>query len=168
MYGTASKHKHEFIKNMGAIPIDYKHENFTEVINKHEPEGVDFVFDPIGGSYFKRSLSILKKKGTLLAYGYQNAASGIDGNVVLDYFKVKWWNILPNRPSTVFYVITALRKQHPEWFKEDLAELFKLLSAHKIKPVIGKIMPLEQAAEAHDLVENYKIQGKVILKINDE
>lgn len=167
MYGTASKSKHQLIKDLGAIPIDYKNEDFAKVIGEKEPQGIDVVFDPIGGSYFPRSLSLLKKKGSLLAYGYQNAASGKDGHVVLDFFKVMLWNLLPSKPTAKFYVITALRKKHPSWFKDDLKALFKLLSEKKISPVIAKVMKLEQAAAAHKLVENYEVKGKIILKVND-
>jgi len=167
MYGTASKNKHKFIEDMGAIPIDYKSQDFTEIIKKNEPKGIDIVFDPIGGSYFPRSLSILKKKGTLVAYGYQNAASGKDGHVVFDYFKILLWNLLPTKPSAKFYVITSLRKKHPNWFKDDLNILFMLLSEKKIKPVIGKVMKLDQAAEAHKLAENYEVEGKIILTVNN-
>lgn len=167
MYGTASKSKHQFIEDIGAIPIDYKNEDFTEIIKKNEPNGIDVVFDPIGGSYFPRSLSVLKKKGTLIGYGYQNAASGKDGHVVLDYFKIMFWNLLPTKPSAKFYVITSLRKKHSDWFKEDLETLFQLLSDKKIKPIIGKVMKLDQAAEAHKLVENYQVEGKIVLTVND-
>lgn len=167
MYGTASKSKHKFIEGMGVIPIDYKNEDFTTFIHRNEPAGIDVVFDPIGGSYFPRSIGVLKKKGTLVGYGYQNAASGTDGHVVLDYFKIMFWNILPTKPSAKFYVITSLRKQHPDWFKQDLEVLFKLLSEKKIKPIIGKVMNLNQAAEAHTLVENYQVEGKIVLTVNE-
>ncbi len=167
MYGTASKSKHKFIRDMGAIPIDYENEDFVELIGKNEPNGIDAVFDPIGGNYFPRSLSILRKDGILVGFGYQNAASGKDGHVVLDYFKIKFWNLLPSKPSTEFYVITSFRKKHPEWFREDLNVLFKLLAERKIKPVIGKVMKLEQAAEAHKLVEKYEVEGKIVLSIDD-
>jgi len=167
MYGTASKSKHSFIEEMGAIPIDYKSEDFVDVINKKEPGGLDAVFDPMGGDYFPRSLSLIKKKGTLVGFGFQNSASGNGGNVLIDFFKVKWWNILPNKPSASFYVISSMRKKHPDWFKNDLEVLFQLLSERKIKPVIGKIMKLEQAVEAHKLVENAKVKGKIVLSIND-
>lgn len=167
MYGTASKGKHKFIEDLGAIPIDYKNEDFAALITEKEPQGIDAVFDPIGGHYFPRSLGILRKNGTLVGFGYQNAASGKDGHVVLDYFKIKLWNLLPAKPGTNFYVITSLRKKHPDWFKTDLNELFKLLSQRKIKPVIGKIMVLDQAAEAHKLVENYEVEGKIVLTVSD-
>lgn len=165
MYGTASKKKHPLIEAMGAIPIDYENEDFAEVLKESEPQGLDAVFDPMGGNYFPRSLSVLQKKGTLVAYGYQHAASGKGGHVVLDFFKVLWWNLLPAKPRANFYVITSFRKKHPQWFRQDLDELFTLLAQGKIKPLIGKTMRLDQAADAHALVEHFEVKGKVILKI---
>lgn len=167
MYGTASKGKHEFIQRMGAIPIDYKNQDFVKVIKEKEPNGIHAVFDPMGGDYFPRSLSLLKKKGTLVAFGFQNSASGNGGNMILDFLKVKWWNLLPNKPHANFYLITSTRKKHPEWFKEDLQALFKFLLEKKIKPEIGKIMKLEDAVEAHRLVENAEVEGKIILNVID-
>ncbi len=167
MYGTASKSKHDFIERMGAIPIDYKNQDFAKVINKKEPNGIDAVFDPMGGDYFPRSLGVLKKKGTLVGFGFQNSASGNGGNMILDFLKIQLWNLLPTKPSANFYLITSMRKKHPKWFQEDLSTLFKLLSDKKIKPEIGKIMTLDQAVEAHKLVENAEIEGKIILKVHD-
>jgi NADPH2:quinone reductase len=167
MYGTASKNKHEFIKQFGAIPIDYKKEDFVEKLKTAEPNGVDAVFDPIGGSYFPRSLKTLKKSGTLVAFGYQNSVSGKGGNVILDYFKILFWNLNPFKPSANFYIISEWHKKHNEWFKEDLKQLFKLLAEHRIKPQIGRIMNLSEAAEAHKLVEEANVEGKIILRVNE-
>lgn len=168
IYGTASQEKHGFIEKYGAIPIDYKNDDFVEVLHKAEPNGIDAVFDPIGGDYFPRSLKVLKKKGTLVGFGYQNSASGNGGNVVLDYFKVLFWNLLPTKPSSNFYVISAWHKKHNDWFREDLKQLFTLLSERKIKPEIGKIMKLSEAVEAHRLVESAKIEGKIILRVHEK
>ncbi len=167
IYGTASKMKHNFIEKLGAIPIDYHNEDFEERIKNAEPNGIDAVFDPIGGNYFPRSLKVLKKSGTLVGFGYQNSASGNGGNVILDYLKIKFWNLNPTKPFAKFYIISDWHKKHNEWFQEDLGQLFKLLSERKIKPVIGKIMNLRDASEAHRLVEEAKIVGKIVLKVNE-
>ena len=167
MYGTASLGKHKLLTDMGAIPIDYKEENFEAVVMEKEPNGIDAVFDPIGGSYLPKSLSLLKKKGILFAYGYQGSVDGQGGNVIFDFLKVMLWNILPTKPSAKYYIITSQRKKHPDWFKEDLNTLFKLLSNNQIKPLIAKIMNLEEAAEAHELVENYRVEGKIVLQVNN-
>jgi NADPH2:quinone reductase len=167
IYGTASKGKHSFIQKLGAIPIDYNNEDFVETLKNVEPNGIDAVFDPIGGNYFPRSLKVLKKSGTLVGFGYQSSASGNGGNVILDYMKIQFWNLLPTKPSANFYIISAWHKDHNDWFQEDLSQLFKLLSEKKIKPEIGKIMNLSEASEAHRLVEEAKIEGKIVLTVNE-
>ncbi|WGF91671.1 medium chain dehydrogenase/reductase family protein [Aequorivita marisscotiae] len=167
MYGTASKNKHDFVKRMGAIPIDYKQQDFVKVMKEKEANGIDAVFDPMGGDYFSRSLSVLKKTGILVGFGFQNSASGNGGNVIIDFMKIHLWNLLPSKPSAKFYVITSIRKKHPKWFREDLNKLFKLLSERKIKPEIGKIMRLNEASEAHKLVEKAMVKGKIILKVTE-
>ena len=166
IYGTASKEKHDFIQRLGAIPIDYNNEDFVERVKNAEPNGIDAVFDPIGGNYFPRSLKVLKKSGTLVGFGYQNSASGNGGNVILDFLKIQFWNLLPTKPSAYFYIISSWHKDHNDWFQEDLSQLFKLLSEKKIKPAIGKIMNLSEASEAHSLVEEAKMEGKIILAVN--
>lgn len=168
IYGTASKGKHDFIQKLGAIPIDYNNEDFVVRLKTAEPNGIDAVFDPIGGNYFPRSLKVLKKRGTLVGFGYQNSASGKGGNVILDYFKILFWNLIPTKASANFYIISAWHKQHNDWFQEDLRQLFKLLAENKIKPVIGKIMNLGEAAEAHRLVEDARIEGKIVLVVNED
>jgi len=167
MYGTVSKNKHEFVRNMGAIPIDYKTQDFAEVIKEQEPDGIDAVFDPMGGDYFPRSLKVLKKKGTLVGFGYQNSASGNGGNMILDFLKVQIWNLMPTKPHANFYLITSMRKKNPKWFQEDLGRLFELLAEKKIKPEIGKIMSIDEVVEAHKLIDNSKVEGKIILKLSE-
>ncbi|MCK5246846.1 zinc-binding dehydrogenase, partial [Candidatus Bipolaricaulota bacterium] len=70
MYGTASKHNHEFVSSLGATPIDYKNEDFVKRIRKLTGDGVDVVFDPIGGArQLWRSHRALRKGGRLSWFG---------------------------------------------------------------------------------------------------
>lgn len=167
MYGTASKPKHELIERLGATPIDYKGEDFVERIHSLTGDGVDAVFDPIGGDNFKRSLRALRRGGKLVAYGFYNAVLGKGGSIPLDFIRLKLWNILPNGRSTTFYSIGALRQKQPGWFSEDLAKLFDLLAQGKIKPVIARRMPLAEARRAHELIERGEVQGKIVLTVNE-
>jgi NADPH:quinone reductase-like Zn-dependent oxidoreductase len=166
MYGTASKSKHELVKSLDTTPIDYKNEDFLERIQVLDGDGVDAVFDAIGGENFKRSLKALKKGGLLVAYGFYNNAMGKGGSVPVEYMSVALWNILPNGRKSTFYSIGALRKKQPEWFKEDLTQLFSLLAHDKIKPVIEKRMQLEDAAQAHELIEQAAVKGRLVLMVN--
>ena len=166
MYGTASKSKHELVKSLGGTPIDYKSEDF--VARVQAAGGVDAAFDAIGGENFKRSFKSLNKGGTLVAYGFYNNAMGNGGNVPIEYIRVALSNILPNGRKAVFYSIGDLRKKNPEWFKEDLGALFSMLKEGKIKPSIERRMKLEGAAQAHELIEQAAVKGRIVLMVNEE
>jgi NADPH:quinone reductase-like Zn-dependent oxidoreductase len=167
MYGTASKSKHDLVISLGGTPIDYKNEDFIERIQALDGDGMNAAFDAIGGDNFKRSFMSLKKDGMLVAYGFYNQAMGGGGSVPMAYTKVALWNILPNGRKTSFYSIGDLRKKHPEWFKEDLGALFGLLKEGKIKPSIERRMKLEDAAQAHELIEQAAVRGRIVLIVNE-
>ena len=167
MYGTASQSKCKLVKQLGATPIDYKGEDFVERILSLTGDGVDAVFDPIGGDNFKRSFRALRRGGKLVAYGFYHAVLGRGGSIPLDFLRLKLWNILPNGRSTTFYSIGALRQKQPDWFSEDLEKLFDWLAQGKIKPVIAKRMPLAEARRAHELIEGAGVQGKIVLTVKD-
>ena len=87
------------------------------------------------------------------------------GNIPLDFIRLQLWNVLPNGRSAAFYLITALRKKHPDWFSEDLAKLFDLLARNKIKPIIEAHIPFAEAKRAHELIEQAEVQGKIVLTV---
>jgi NADPH:quinone reductase-like Zn-dependent oxidoreductase len=167
MYGTASQSKHDLVADLGATPIDYRSEDFATRIQALTGQGVGVAFDAIGGDNFKRSFDSLKKGGTLVAYGFYNNAMGKGGSVPLEFAKVSLWNLLPNGRSSVFYSIGGMRKKHPDWFREDLMILFDLLAEGEIKPVIAGRMGLEDAARAHELVEQAAVPGRIVLIVHD-
>jgi NADPH:quinone reductase-like Zn-dependent oxidoreductase len=165
MYGTASKSKHELVRRLGAKPIDYKREDFVERLRSLTGDGVDAAFDPIGGDNFKRSFSVLRRGGKLVAYGFYTTTQGRGGSIPLDFLRLQLWNFWPNGRSTAFYLISAMRKKQPNWFSEDLTKLFDLLTQDKIKPIIEARMPLAEAQRAHELIERAEVQGKIVLTV---
>jgi len=166
MYGTASQPKHDLVSSLGATPIDYKHEDFVERIAAETGDGVDVVFDPIGGEYFKRSFETLRRGGKLVAYGFYNAVMDQGGSVPLDFIRLQVWNLFPNGRSTALYSIGPWREKHPDWFRQDLTELFELLADGKIKPVIWKRISLGQVPQAHELIEQAAPQGKIVVTMD--
>ncbi len=166
MYGTASASKKELVGGLGAVHIDYAKEDF--VARLQAEGGCDAVFDFIGGDHFKRSFDSLRKGGILIPYGFYDDAMGKGGDSVpMTFMKVSLWNILPNGRKTSFYSITPLRKKNPDWFKEDLSALFALLAEGKIKPAIERRMKLEDAVEAHKLIEQAAVKGRIVLEVNE-
>ena len=166
VYGTASKSKHDLVKKHGGIPIDYRNEDFEKRIQELTDGGVDVVFDPIGGQNFKKSFQSLKPGGQLVAFGFYNAVMDKGGNILMDFMRIMLWNVLPNRKRASFYSIGGLRKKHPEWFKRDLQELFKLLEQGDIQPEISNHFTLEKAKEVHEKIEKAELKGKVIFDIS--
>jgi len=165
IFGTASAGKHEALQQYGATLIDYRHEDFVEKLKQLAPDAIDVVFDGLGWHSFKRSLKTIKPRGMLVAYGFSNAVNNGKASVIWDFIRFKLMSLLPGSKRKVFYSITELRKQHPGWFFDDLNELFELLTKSKIKPSIWKRLPLSEARRAHELIEQSKPQGKIILEV---
>jgi NADPH:quinone reductase-like Zn-dependent oxidoreductase len=166
IYGTASTQKHASLQKTGTTLIDYRKEDFVEKIKHAEPSGIDIAFDGLGWQSFKRSLKVIKPGGVLIAYGFSDAVKRGKTAVILDYIRFKLMSILPSPRRKIFYSITAVRKQHPDWFTQDLKQLFELLLRSKIKPSIWKRMPLTEARQAHELIELSKPVGKIILEVS--
>lgn len=166
MYGTDSTHKLELVERFGATPINYRSENFVERIRCLTGDGVDAVFDPIGGNYFSRSFSVLRRGGILAAYGFYNSVMGRGGSIPFDLLRLQLWNLLPNDRSTKFYSIGALRQKQSGWFSEDLTALFDLLVQNKIKPLIGAQLSLAESRRAHELIEQGNVCGRIVLRVS--
>jgi NADPH:quinone reductase-like Zn-dependent oxidoreductase len=166
VYGTASKRKHGLVTDMGGIPIDYRSENFVARLGAIHPDGVDLALDPIGGWNWWRSYSALRRGGKLLTYGI-SAAIGPRGASQLtagaSFLLLGLLKLIPDGKSAGFFSVTTMRKQHPEWFREDLATLLDLLGKRQIAPVIADRLPLDQAGRAQELLERGESSGKLVL-----
>ncbi len=158
MYGTTSHNKQHLVQEAGGHPIDYRTQNFVNLIRQAEPGGLDFVFEGLGGSYIRRAFSVLRRGGKLVAYGNTGFIT-----LVRDLAQVQLLSWLPNGKSGEFYGITALYRKDRMPFFEDLPVLFKLLEERKLKPIIGRRFPILEAAEANALLESGQVSGKIVL-----
>ncbi|MGO4915941.1 medium chain dehydrogenase/reductase family protein [Pseudogemmobacter sp. W21_MBD1_M6] len=164
-FGTDVATKHDLIRSLGATPVDA--DAAEDRLLAATGGGVDVVFDPLGGESLSRSLHALKPGGMLVAYGFQNEVLGRGGSIPIDFIKLKLWDWLPNGHATAFYSIGAMRRRHPEWFRADLAMLFKMLEEGKIAPIIAKVLPLTEVREAHKQVEAGTVPGKLVLRVGE-
>jgi len=178
MYGTSSSRGAPAVSNLGGIPIDYQHQDFVEEIHRRTGEGVDVVFDSIGGAHICRSRKALCPGGRVVAYGLTGSlrggrlASGHSGNrhrfraiVIFGLYIACSW-LLPGRKRVVPYSIQWLKRLKPALFRQDLIELFRLLHQQKIKPLIAKRFPLTEARQAHELLGTGGVTGKIVLVRN--
>src|SRR5262245_8669572 len=176
MYGTCSAQGAAVVRELGGIPIDYKNTDFVTEIQRLTGDGVDAVFDGIGGNHLWRSRDALREGGRVVTYGFQSKMRG--GRMVgskgrhpfresaeLGRFIVRNW-FKPGRKSMVPYSIQWLMRFKPAWFRHDLLTLLDLLEQGKIKPLIAQRFPLQDARRAHEMLGEGGVLGKIVLLPN--
>ena len=178
MYGTCSSRGASTVSGLGGIPIDYQHQDFMKEIHRLTNDGVDVVFDGIGGSHIWRSRTALRPGGKVVAYGLTSSlrggrlASGRSGGrhrfrgiAIFGLYIAGGW-LLPRRKRVVPYSIQWLKRLRPALFRQDLIALFDILKQQKIKPLIAQRFPLAQAKDAHELLGKGGVTGKIVLVCN--
>ncbi len=161
MYGTASRYNHELVSALGATPIDYRTENFVRRIRSITGDGVDVVFDPIGGvRQLWRSHKALCKGGRLVWFGVAATKKKGLRVIPLTLLMVFLLKLIPGGKQTLLFPELG---EDNAWYRETLSALLDLLAAGKIKPVVAERIPLAEAARAHELLERGGYAGKVVL-----
>ena len=179
MYGTCSAEAADVVRQLGATPIDYRNSDFVEEIHRITADGVDAVFDGIGGDNLWRSREALRRGGRVVVYGFQSKLQGgrmasgapsgrhpIRESATLGWYILRNW-FLPGGKSMVPYSIQWLMRLRPAWFRHDLLTLFDLLQQKKIKPLIAQRLPLCEARHAHELLGHGGVIGKIVLIPNE-
>ncbi|HEX6836660.1 MAG TPA: medium chain dehydrogenase/reductase family protein [Polyangia bacterium] len=169
LYGTASRQKHDAIAKLGAVPIDYRDEDFVARIAQLTGDGVDAVFDPVGGTQWRRSFDCLRTGGMLIGYGFSSAT--VKGRRSLPKAAANWLGmprfqlleLMDATRSVMGYNVTIMKAARPDWYREDLAALLALLADGKIRPLIAERVPLADAARAHQLLDDAAVAGKLVL-----
>jgi NADPH:quinone reductase-like Zn-dependent oxidoreductase len=172
IFGTAGPAKQEYLRKIGVDhAIDHTKNNFVDVVHKFAPDGIEMAMDAIGGKSFAESERCLGPTGRLVVYGF-SAAAGPDG-------KRSWLRGLRALLQTPrFHPLKLMSLNHAiigvslgrmqsrnAVLRSELDELFRMYTAGKIKPVIGKSFPLAEAAAAHRYIHERKNIGKVVLTV---
>ena len=138
--------------------INYKTEDFVEVVKAAtNGKGADVILDMVAGEYVGREISCLADDGRLVIIALLGGASG----------KVDFGQILRRRLT----ITGSTLRPRPVAFKQMIADklhqkVWPLIETGKIKPVIFKTFSLEQADQAHALMETSTHVGKIMLTIN--
>jgi NADPH:quinone reductase-like Zn-dependent oxidoreductase len=141
IYATASRSKHDRLRELGAEPLAYDDERIPDL-------QAAVVFDPVAGDAFEQSLAALAPAGRLVTCG------ALDNPVV----PLNLWTVVGKRLRIIG---TGGGSVTPE----QVDHLIDLAAKGELNgPVIDRELPLEQAAEAHRLIENRETFGKVLLK----
>ena len=157
MYGTSSSdEKLARVKGLGLQHgINYKQHDYEEVVkNLTHGEGVDAVFEMLGGEHTAKSLRCLRDFGRVIQYG---TATGKPPQLDV--------RALYAKSASVQGLWLTYLSQKPEIMQPAWNQLSEWISLRKLTPVIGQVFPLDRAVEAYKLLQAGKNYGKVVLKI---
>lgn len=165
MYGTASKHNHALVSELGATPIDYHSEDFVERIRRLTGDGVDVVFDPVGGArQLWRSYRTLRRGGRLVPLGSVATKSVGMRSIPFSLMAIGLTKLIPDGKRTPLSPnMMKFPHTHPAWYRETLGQLLNLAADGTVTPVVAARLPLAEAARAHELLERGGHAGKVVL-----
>ncbi|MFE2096796.1 MULTISPECIES: NADP-dependent oxidoreductase [unclassified Streptomyces] len=137
MIGTASERNHDFVRSLGGEPVAYG-EGLAERVRALAPEGVDAVFDTIGGDTLKTSANLLAPEGRL--------ASIADAEVLS--YGGRYCFVRPDAA--------------------DLARLAELAEQGVVSVHVQEALPLERTADAHRLSQEGRTRGKIVVTVDWE
>lgn len=159
IYGTASAYNHDLVSDLGATPIDYRNEDVVQRIRNLTGDGVDAVFDPIGGArQLWLSNQCLRKGGRLIWFGVAAVSEHGLRVIPVTLSTVGLLKILPDGKA----VHTTPDVSEPAQ-RERLVGLLDSLAAGDLHPVVAERIPLREAARAHELLERGGHAGKIVL-----
>ncbi|MFB6142042.1 MAG: zinc-binding alcohol dehydrogenase family protein [Halorientalis sp.] len=156
VFGTAStEEKLALAERLGCDhPIQYTETDFVEVVNDTtDGDGVDLVLDGIGGETSAESLDALAHFGRMVSFG---AASGRPG-------EVNTADLLFANQTVIGYHLGQAMYRDPGRVFAAVPELTEQLESGALEVVVGHEFDLEEAAEAHQFIEDRKSSGKVVL-----
>ncbi|MGZ3141401.1 NAD(P)H-quinone oxidoreductase [Lentzea chajnantorensis] len=132
------------------ITVNYRTQDFVAEVGK-----ADVVLDNMGASYLPRNIDVLAPDGRLMIIGMQG---GVKGELPIG-------KLLAKRASVM---ATGLRGRTVEGKGAIVAQvrehLWPLVESGAVKPIVGRVVPMSNAAEAHRLLDEGDVFGKVVLK----
>jgi putative PIG3 family NAD(P)H quinone oxidoreductase len=159
VYATAgTSRKIAVCRELGAeVAINYREDVFDQrIAAETDGHGVDAILDNMGAAYLSRNLSSLATGGRLIVLGLQG---GVKGELNLGLLLAKRATVhaagLRGRPLTEKAAIVA----------ETQANVWPMIESGAVRPVIDRILTLDDAAEAHRLLESSEHIGKVLLRV---
>ncbi len=142
VWGTAGSRNGDYVRSLGAERvIDYRREDFRNAVRSAYPDGVDVVFDCVGGDVLKKSVEIVRKGGRLISI----VDSLDEGSLGRADIRFEFVFVAPN--------------------SMELSELGQMVEEVRLRVHLEEVLPLEAAGKAHELSESRHTRGKIVLTV---
>ncbi|VVN66850.1 NAD(P)H-quinone oxidoreductase [Pseudomonas fluorescens] len=159
-FATAgSEDKCAAIRKLGAEAINYRDQDFAKVIQeKTAGKGINVILDIMGGSYLNSNIAALGMDGRLVMLGFLGGAQAKEVDLMA---------ILGKRATITGSLMRARTREEKASIAEQLREyVWPVLAAGRCLPMIDKVYPLDQAAQAHARMEAGEHIGKIVLQVD--
>jgi putative PIG3 family NAD(P)H quinone oxidoreductase len=155
---AGTQEKLDRCRELGAdLAVNYNTEDFVEAVHDFTAgNGADVILDIIGAAYLARNVAALATGGRLVVIGLQRGTRAeLDLGVLLGKRASVCATTLRARPAAEkAAIVAAVREQ-----------VWPLIAAGRVRPVIDRVLPLAEAPEAHRLMENGSHFGKILLAV---
>ncbi|NWA24416.1 NAD(P)H-quinone oxidoreductase [Pseudomonas gingeri] len=158
-FATAgSEDKCAVIRQLGAEAINYREQDFVQVIQeKTAGQGVNVILDIMGGSYLDANIKALAMEGRLVMLGFLGGTHGKDIDLMA---------IMAKRAIITGSLLRSRTREEKAAIAQELHEhVWPLLSAGRCTPMIDQVFPFTEAAQAHARMEAGEHVGKIVLKV---
>ncbi|MDW3683320.1 NAD(P)H-quinone oxidoreductase [Cupriavidus sp. CV2] len=160
IFATAgSAEKCNVCRSLGAdVAINYREQDYERLVNEHtDGRGVDVILDMVGAPYFARNLAAIARDGRMV---YIAHPMGRELTVDIGTVMMK----------RAYITGTTLRhrtlEQKAEIAREIEATLWPLVADGRVRPLVNRVFPLRDAAEAHSHLESGDNIGKIVLQVD--
>ncbi|XP_077983430.1 synaptic vesicle membrane protein VAT-1 homolog-like [Glandiceps talaboti] len=171
LFGTASAHKHEALKDNWQHLIDRSQQDYHQEVKKISPEGVDIVLDCLCGDDTNKGYSLLKPMGKYILYGSSNVVTGETRSFFS--FAKAWWQVDKVNPLKLYdenksiagFMLQNLifNQGRLDILQDTMTEVLKLYKEGKIKPQIDSVYAFEEIGEAMLKLHDRQNIGKVLI-----
>jgi putative PIG3 family NAD(P)H quinone oxidoreductase len=158
---AGSPAKLQLCRDLGAeIVIAYRDEDFvTRLREATDGAGADVILDIMGAAYLDRNIDALASDGQLIVIGLQG---GVKGELNLGKLISKRARVigtaLRGRPATGPNGKSAI-------VEAVVRSVWPMIADGRVRPIIGARMPIQQAADAHQLLSSGRVAGKIVLTV---
>jgi len=160
---AGSAKKLEVCRALGAdITVNYRDEDFVERI-KAETDGVgaDVILDLLGASYLDRNIDALAPDGRIIVIGFQGGLKA----------ELNFGKLMAKRAGVISTALRSRPLDGPSGKSAIVASVVEnvwpMVADGRVRPIIGAELPVEQASDAHRLLESGDAHGKVLLRVRD-
>jgi putative PIG3 family NAD(P)H quinone oxidoreductase len=158
---AGSAGKLDFCRELGAeITVNYHDEDFVARVREaSDGAGANVIFDIMGASYLDRNIDALASDGRLVIIGMQG---GIKGELNIG-------KLLSKRAHVIGTTLRGRPTTGPSSKSEVVAEVIRsvwpMITDGRVRPIIGAVLPIQDAADAHQLLSAGQVTGKIVLTL---